>query len=687
MREAMAQRRRERFVGRRTELDVLEHAFRESAKSAQLVTLLGPAGVGKTTIARRFCDDIQAKGSTFFWVGGEDTAPNAHDILEALAAQGCESFEDLGRGDAPDVLVFDAFERFVPLARWFFETLLPTVGSHLLIVLTTRERIDARLRTALALQLDMAERVVGNLSFEEAATTLRRARVQPSLHADIYALSQGHPLLVALFADRYAGSTAGCVDRSDTSDILSTLVRELLREAPTEEHRQALYALSLGTALDADLLRVLTQDPSFRRTFDWLAERSFTSPVPDGISPHALVRDALFADFVASHPVQRQTLADRMLDELERRFLTAPLERRLQLILEMLAIRRDLPFIRDALGLERMSRFHLRRGTAADAEVVARWVASFEGPTAAKLFHHWHALQPDGFFVIGDESPEPAGVFFNLRVGDTTPDQRAADPLVANAWKLLAGWNAASGRTDDLGFARWFFNRGTNQAFGAEFTAIMFCGPIIFSEDPRPLRHIAFYVTEPDRWLVYDPAFGMLPVDERVELDGLGYHPRVRELMPAEAIDVLTPLQRQIGSVRGLLTTAGVVRSEALTTAEPLLTETEFHKAVRAALPLLHRRHELKDNPLVAGAMVRAPRPLDRLAAADALSKLLVDACAALPNAKGILETTFVRPAVKQQAAAAELGLPYGTYRYQLRAATELLAKELWEREKAARTA
>ena len=697
----MAQRRRERFVGRRADLEELERAFRDAAAGAQLVTLIGPAGVGKTAIARRFCDDVQAKGGAVCWIGSEDITANAHDILEALAAQGRESFADLGRGEVPDVLVLDAFERFVPLSRWFFQTQLPEAGTKLLVILTTRERIDHRLRTELALSLDMSERVIGNLPSADATTALARARVAPILHSDIYASSQGHPLLLALFADRYANSDAKSVDRAATSDVLGTLVREILREAPTPAHRDALYALSLGSALDADLLHAVTKDPDWRKTFDWLAERAFVAPVPDGLRPHALVHDALFADLVLAHPVKRAELADRMLDELERRFVAAPLERRLQIFHESAGVRRDVPFVREGLGLEMLRRFHCRRGTDEDADAVEAWTAEFEGPTAAKLFRRWFGLQREGFFVIGDEEPTPAGVFFNLRVGATTAEQRAGDPVMEDAWRVRERMNAESGRPDDeMGVARFFFTRRTYQAFGPTYSAVMFCGPIVFTDDPRALCYIMHYVTEGERWKPYCQPFGMTPLDHTVELDGRVFYPHIRGMPGATPDDPMTHGERQVAAFRSLLATTGIIRATPIVVpdrpAGELLSEADFHKAVRAALPLLHRRHDLKANPLVTSAMLKAtlkatltlkasPDPNDRLTAADALSKLLVEACASLPSAKKILEATFVRPVVKQQAAAAELGLPYGTYRYQLRAATDLLAKELWEREKTAK--
>ncbi|MNC95803.1 hypothetical protein D3C83_130050 [compost metagenome] len=45
-----------------------------------------------------------------------------------------------------------------------------------------------------------------------------------------------------------------------------------------------------------------------------------------------------------------------------------------------------------------------------------------------------------------------------------------------------------------------------------------------------------------------------------------------------------------------------------------------------------------------------------------------------------MLRATYLSSSPKQIAAAVDLGLPFGTYRYQLRKAQELLARELWER-------
>lgn len=536
-------RRRSRFVGRALQLAQLERAFDAALDARQLVTIVGATGMGKSMLARRFADDVRRHGSRVCWLSGDEITINARDILAALNAQGMASFADLGRdNDGPDLLVVDAFERFLPLASWFFEQ-LSLAGSRLCVVLTTRERIDPRKLQSAGRRLDTSEVLMDPLSPWEATTVLREARVPEVLQRAISTAAQGHPLTLALFAERYAESRATWVDPADATDAVVSLSRKLLREAKPA-HRDALHALALGTPLDVDLLYAVTGDKDAVATFDWLMQRSFTRLVPGGITLHTLVRDALFADLVAQ-PTRWAVLAERMIDELEKRFAHTRLERKLQLLLEMLAVRT--PFVRDALGIETMSRRHLRQGRDEDAEIVTDWIESFEGAAAAAIFRHWYALQPEGFFVLADEELTPAGVYFVLRVGDTTAEQRACDPIAAHAWDVLRGLRARSGRQDEeMVCARWFFARDTYQSFGPELTAVMFCGPILLAAHPRPVRYVARYVTDAERWKPYDRASWLEPIDETVRLGDDVYSPHVRTFDQARAI-------------RGLLSSAGVV--------------------------------------------------------------------------------------------------------------------------------
>jgi hypothetical protein len=121
-----------------------------------------------------------------------------------------------------------------------------------------------------------------------------------------------------------------------------------------------------------------------------------------------------------------------------------------------------------------------------------------------------------------------------------------------------------------------------------------------------------------------------------------------------------------------------------MTTAAPAepLAPSEFEHAVRDALRLYHDRAGLAGSPLVECPSVRAAAR-DGETGADALKRLLLEAAQALRerprDAKfwRALELTYFRPAGSQELAAERLGVPFGTYRYQLAMGIERVAQAL----------
>jgi hypothetical protein len=122
------------------------------------------------------------------------------------------------------------------------------------------------------------------------------------------------------------------------------------------------------------------------------------------------------------------------------------------------------------------------------------------------------------------------------------------------------------------------------------------------------------------------------------------------------------------------------------TTGNDRLAQPDFERAVRDALRLYHDRAALDGSPLAACGAVRAAAG-DGEAPADALQRLLLEAAQALRerprDAKfwRALELTYFRPAGSLELAAERLGVPFGTYRYQLATGIERVAQVLWRRE------
>lgn len=679
-------RRRALFVGRVSELGALDAALTRAGTAPQLVAVVGPGGIGKSCLARRFSDEVRAVGGALYWLSGDELPPNPEDLLGALRAQGVTGFEALGVGPRPDVLVLDAFERLASLAHWFFDRMLPLAGARLLVVVTSRERLDPRLWRDLRMQIDPQEFVLGALSHAEAMELLSLRHVPSALQGRICQSCHGHALSISLLAERFSDSSRTEFDAAFAEDVVGSLARELVRTAPSEGHRRALRALSIASALDLRLCAAIVGEEQADAMFDWLERSTLASVGPRGLTPHPLVRDAVFAHSLARDSEEHQAIAEAIVAELLRRLAETPIERKLQLVLSMIFARRDLAFVREGLGLDQLAQVHLRVARGTDADEVAAQIEQHEGSAGARWFRHWYALQPENLFVVIDQDDRPQGVYFLLEMDRTSEAQRAGDPLACAAAQVAA--TVGSG----TGFARWCFAREGYQRFGPELTAVLYSGPILCAL--RDVQHIVFTVTDPERWSSLAGPFRMARRPEfDTEIDGEAhgvFHRDLREV--ADGKDVA----RDVANVSSLLSTLGMgpaapPRKEAPPVAA--LDEAAFAIAVRGALPLLHRPHELAQSPLLTSTMLALPEGASPLEAAAALADRLREACSELRASPAyaasarVLEVTFLELADKQRAAAASLNLPYGTYRHQLRAAITLLVKQLWARELVARKA
>jgi hypothetical protein len=121
----------------------------------------------------------------------------------------------------------------------------------------------------------------------------------------------------------------------------------------------------------------------------------------------------------------------------------------------------------------------------------------------------------------------------------------------------------------------------------------------------------------------------------------------------------------------------------------PLPGADEFAQAVRDAL-----RHYGRDEALAASPLLRcawlgggdeAPADVDALREALAAAVQALARHPADQKFHRALQRTWLTPGAKQEAVAAELGLPFNTYRYHLARGAERVAQALWQAEQLAR--
>ena len=193
--------------------------------------------------------------------------------------------------------------------------------------------------------------------------------------------------------------------------------------------------------------------------------------------------------------------------------------------------------------------------------------------------------------------------------------------------------------------------------------------------EPR-LGAFVICVDHPDFWLpmMRHIAFDRLPGCE-LERDGVPHGCYVHDWRRQPVDDWLALMaDRELG--------APAPPQGTLPGAAQRLAREDFERAVREALRLYGQRDALRANPLACCPVGAAAAGAGEDSAAT-LQRLLLEAAQGLrerPRDQKFwraLELTYFHPAGSQELAAERLGLPFGTYRYQLATGIERVAQAL----------
>jgi hypothetical protein len=675
------------FVGRESELAAFDELL-EPDGCQRLLLVHGAPGIGKTQLALRCLHRAQRRG---FRVSHLDAAAvPAGDgsvtrrIFHAFDLRGAEGAEDTASPEA--VVVIDSFEHLLHLDRWLFQEVLPNAPRGIRVLIAGRRLPDRQLLADPGWHAASTVVTLRDFRLAETREYLRRCGLPAERLEEIQAVSHGHPLALSLIRDHLERDPTSELRLSGVPRLRRSLLEQLFDEVPSADHQRSLWVAAMMPEVTQQALRRVAALESARTEalWDWLAKLPSTLSSRQRIALHPLAQDALRAELRSRDPTLFATLSHRLLEVHLDRLAERDGPERLPVVA-------DLEHMAGYFGVPRRRVFtgahaETLRGAAAsrdDRAPLRRLVREHEGERSAALFEHWWRRGADTT-VYRAPGGRLGGFVTLVRLHEVTEAEAQIDPAVGPLLVRLRQDRALERNRPGL-LCRFWMGADSYQQISSAQTAIFmhFIRACLAHEDLACLFGVH---RDPEQWL----PFGQLADVARFRsldytLDGHRYG-LLGRLFGDERPETWV---KRTG--RRMVGVTPAIRATSAPSAEsgPALDQPTFTREVKNALRWFNRPERLRKSPLLsAGLLSWGPRISgDGDGPTEALRKLVLEQAAQLegshrgPQLLAVLERTYFNPAVKQEVAAQELGLSYGTYRRYLAQAVARLTELLWSLE------
>lgn len=686
--ERLATVRRQRLVTRTAECNLFQRALTAAELPFHVLYILGPGGVGKTTLLAEFTHLATAAGVAHLYLDGRNLEATPQlflvNIQRMLGLAPGESFYGyLAERQERFVLLIDTYELLAGLDPWLREEFLPNLPGTVLTVLTSRNQPGLEWRTDPGWRQLLHVLPLRNLNADESRLFLEKRQIPPDQRAAVLAFTRGHPLALALVADAFAQNPTMHFQPADAPDIIATLVERFIQDAPTPAHRAAIEVCALVRLTTEGLLSTILAIEDAHALFAWLLGLSFIETQARGIFPHDLARAAIDTDLrwrnPAHHAARYQQARDYYLNQLTHR---DPLVQQ-QALTDYLYLDRENPLLRPYFEWQDSGAIHIETARPADYPTILTMINEHEGAEAAHLAAAWLTQQPQGARLLRDARGAPQGLLILVTLPETAPDLMLRDPATAAIWRYLAE-QAPLRPGETAVLARCWLAHDQYQAVSAVQSRIF----LYLIQQALTSPHLAYSLivcANPDFWrdIFAYIHFARLPsADFGQGSRRYGLYGHDWRTQPA-----LEWLQTVGATAERPIAPRAPQAAPQSTYAQ--LSEAEFSAAMREALRTLNAPNALSRNLLLGTRLVaqRAGPQSNTVQRAAALKAIVQDALATLQATPRLLKLyralyhTYFQPAPTQEEAAELLDLPFSTYRRHLTAGITHLTEELWQRE------
>lgn len=247
----------------------------------------------------------------------------------------------------------------------------------------------------------------------------------------IQAGARGHPLALALAADRVLREPEKSFDATSSPDLIHDLMAWLLQDVNEPRRLEALAACATVRSLNEPLLAAMLDRHDVREEFDWLADQHFVERQVTGLVIHDLVREIVVHDLrgrnLELHHTMIRRAAAHLLDALE----GAGERAALSAVGDTIYTLRHEPYVKRLFPFRDARCFPDSAG-ADEIPALKAEVARLEGDESAAWFEYWPGRTGTNVLVMrGSRLPWPPPSVSAVRTSPPDPRTPACRPCSA----------------------------------------------------------------------------------------------------------------------------------------------------------------------------------------------------------------------------------------------------------------
>ncbi|MGI5285451.1 BTAD domain-containing putative transcriptional regulator [Nonomuraea polychroma] len=418
------------FVGRGAERAAFQDLLKKSSEGLDVLFVCGPAGIGKSTLLRKFADDATAEGRRVWHLQGSVTA-EARERLEGFA-------EELSGASGP-VLLIDCFEELGDLEPWLRDEYLRQLPGKAIIVVAGRTGPSAAWLTDPAWSGTIVIRHLEALTATEAAALLEARDVDPGFRRSIVDFAVGNPFALSLAAEvgRSMSATGQPPRREAVRYVVDNVLALLAGNVPTHLHWWALYVCAHARHTTEDLLGAVVPGDRAAELFDWLRAQPYVETAAHGLDVNGVLREALDHHLRWRDPVGYERMHRRIRHQVMGELLRDARDPH-----AYVAVMRTISHLRPCGGV--MRRYVSSAGeadvrasgaTPADHDELVTMARETHGEFTAASVRFWLSRQPGAFSLLRCRKSNRLRAFMSwLTLRRPEREDLEADPVVGDIW-------------------------------------------------------------------------------------------------------------------------------------------------------------------------------------------------------------------------------------------------------------